>query len=55
MKLSEQMREALLESLKAEARVLTLSGDAYWSHVWSGVEAACIESGDLPRPRKVPA
>ena len=52
MNLSEPMREALVDGLKVEARGLGLSGDAFWSYVWSGVEAACIESGDLPRKRK---
>lgn len=51
MNLDERMREAIVGELKTEAHSLGLIGDAFWSHVWTGVEAACIESGDLPRPK----
>jgi len=52
--LSKEERDAILSELKTEARKLGLEDDSdkFWTHVWKGVEAACIESGDLPRPRK---
>ena len=55
MNIDERTREAIVSNLKAEANKLDLTGDAFWAHVWHGVEAACIESGDLPRSRRRPA
>ena len=57
MKIDERMREAIVSSLKAEARGLGLEGDAFWTHIWTGVESVCVKSGDLPKPmpRKAPA
>ena len=51
MRIDERMREAIVSSLKVEARNLNLVGDAFWAHVWAGVEAAAVKSGDLPRPK----
>ena len=51
MNLDERTREAIAAELKAEAGRMGLSGDAFWSHVYAGVEKAAMESGDLPRPR----
>lgn len=49
--LDDRMREAIVDGLKAEANALCLTGDAFWLHVWAGIDAACRESGDLPRLR----
>lgn len=51
MNLSAAERDAIASDAKAEARRLGLFGDAFWSYVWSEVENALHESGDLPRRR----